>query len=84
MRRWPRLQRVGLQKVLGFQFNYSKTSVSVVESAPYPSSAFFANPVSFLRKKKNKNRKPHLSTLERGNYQGTKLITGSVETLVMI
>lgn len=35
IRHWPRLQRVGLWKVLGFQFNYNKTSVSVdTESTP--------------------------------------------------
>ena len=60
------LQRVGLQKVLGFQFNYSKTSVSVVvESAPYPSSAFFANPLSFLRKKKQKQKTTSVNIRKR-------------------
>lgn len=35
IRQRPRLQRVGLWKVLGFQFNYNKASVSVdAESAP--------------------------------------------------
>lgn len=66
MRRWPRLQRVSLQKVLGFQFNYSETSVSVVaESAPYPFSGFFANSVSFLRKKITKQETTSVNIRKR-------------------